>query len=149
MENKMTEAGDKKDLNERELLEAILEENKRRTFYSKITAVSTTGIFAVVVICILVLLPRVNGLINNAEEAVTAAKITLAQTENAAAGLAQMSQDVMQTSEDMSTFVAENSTAISDAVTNISSIDYENLNKAIQDLKDTVEPLANFMNRFK
>ena len=149
MDNLILENEQKKELSERELLEEILSENKVRTLYSKVTAISAVGILAVVVACMFILLPRFNDFINNADEAITAAKITLAEAENAAAGLGKMSQDVIRTSGNVDTFVQENSSVLADTMEDISSIDYEKLNKAIEDLEAAVSPFANFMNRFK
>ncbi|NLL75978.1 MAG: hypothetical protein GX235_01835 [Clostridiales bacterium] len=145
----MAENEDKKELSERELLEEILEENKIRTFYSKVTAISTVGILAVIVVCMLILLPRTDELIRNADTAIDAAKVTLAEAERAAVGLSQMSRNVTQTSKNVDAFVSENSTVIADTMTDISAIDYESLNKAIKDLEDAVAPFASFMNKFK
>lgn len=145
----MAENEDKKELSERELLEEILEENKIRTFYSKVTAISTVGILAVIVVCMLILLPRTDELIRNADTAIDAAKVTLAEAESAAVGLSQMSRNVTQTSKNVDAFVSENSTVIADTMTDISAIDYESLNKAIKDLEDAVAPFASFMNKFK
>ena len=48
----------------------------------------------------------------------------------------------------MNTKLTENAQSLTDAVEKMNSIDFEGLNKAIQDLQDAVGPFASFMNRF-
>ena len=62
---------------------------------------------------------------------------------------AAMSESITATSTNLNTFITDNSQMLTDAVTNMNSIDYDKLNQAITDLQTAVEPFANFMSRFK
>lgn len=137
------------ELNEKELLIKILEENKKRTFYSRISAIAAVSVFAAIAVCLLLVVPQLFTAVNNVNDALAVAGVTLAEAENAAAGLTKMSNNITKVSEAVDKFVTENSAALSEAMTDIGSIDYEGLNKAIRDLQAAVEPFANFMNRFK
>lgn len=132
-----------------ELLQQILEENKKRSFYARVTAIASTAVLAVVIICLLIVLPDVNALIKNADSTLTSAQEALLEAENAAVGLSAMSENIVTTSEELNTFISQNSSSVTEAVEKMAGIDYEGLNKAIQDLQDAVEPFAKFVNRFK
>lgn len=136
-------------LSEKELLTGILAENKRRTFYSRITAIAAVSMCAAIAVCLLLVVPQIFSAVNNINDALAVAEVTLAEAENAAAGLTKMSNNITEVSESVNQFVTENSTALSEAMADIGNIDYEGLNKAIRDLQSAVEPFANFMNRFK
>jgi len=45
--------------------------------------------------------------------------------------------------------LTDNSQSLTDAVEKMNNIDFEGLNKAIQDLQDAVGPFANLMKKFK
>ena len=60
-----------------------------------------------------------------------------------------MSNEVTSVSEGLNDFIIENAQTLTDAAQDISNIDFEGLNKAIQDLQDAVGPFANLMNRWK
>lgn len=137
------------DMNEKELLEQILEENKKRTFYSRIAAFAAIGVLAAVAVCLLLIVPQIYSAVDNMNHTMAVAEVTLAEAENAAAGLTLMSNNITEVSENVNQFVTENSTAISTAMKDISNIDYAGLNKAISDLQAAVEPFANFVNRFR
>ncbi len=72
-------------------------------------------------------LSDIDGLVSTADAALTAA--------NAAASTANK-------------VVADNADAVSDAMEKINSVDFDTLNRAINDLADIVEPLARVSNFF-
>ena len=129
-------------MEEKNVMEELLADSKKRTTYAWIAAFAATGIFiAVVAVCLLVV-PKMFQLMNEADELVTSAETALTE-------ISAMTTNITETSTGMNTFITENSQTISDAISGINEIDIETLNEAIQDLKDAVEPFANLMNRFK
>lgn len=129
-------------MEEKNVMEELLADSKKRTTYARIAAFVATGIFiAVVAVCLLVV-PKMFQLMNEADELVTSAETALTE-------ISAMTTNITETSTGMNTFITENSQTISDAISGINEIDIETLNEAIQDLKDAVEPFANLMNRFK
>lgn len=147
---------EKTQLSEKELLEQILEENKKRTLYARISMFVLIAVLAVIVLCVLIEVPKLNALIAQAETTLTdvqttldGAQTALTQVEGVAAGLIGMSDSITATSSSLNTFVTDNAETIAEAMEKIESIDYEGLNEAIQALHDAVEPFANLMNRFK
>ena len=60
-----------------------------------------------------------------------------------------MVAEMTTASTNLNKLVDDNSQALTDAINNIAGIDFEGLNKAIKDLKDTVGPMASFFGRFR
>ena len=54
-----------------------------------------------------------------------------------------------ETLESVTKLVNDSSESLVSAFDNINSIDFEGLNKAIEDLGNVVEPLSNFFKKFK
>lgn len=123
-------------------MEQLLKDSKKRTAYARVIAACAVCFLVIVVIAFLKLVPQALHTLDSVNNAVASAEDALEQVE-------QMSMSITDTSENLNAFVMDNSELVSDAVTNISSVDYETLNEAIGDLRDTVEPFANFMNRFR
>ncbi len=60
-----------------------------------------------------------------------------------------MVSDVTNTSQNVNKVIEDNAVPLSDAVNNMSNVDFDGLNKAIADLQDTVGPMASFFNKFR
>ena len=73
----------------------------------------------------------------------------MAAANQALSEVSEMSSEITGVSTQLSEFITENAQTLSDAATDISEIDFEGLNQAIQDLQDAVGPFANLMNGFK
>lgn len=123
-------------------MEQLLAESKKRTFYARITACMAAGIFLAAAAAFLAVVPRTLHILEDAEHMVTTAETAVTQ-------ISEMSASITATSANLNTFITDNSQILTDAVTNMNSIDYDTLNQAISDLRTAVEPFANFMNRFK
>lgn len=141
---------------EKELLQQILEENKKRTLYARISVLISMIGMIIIILCLVIELPKLNVLITKAEatlediqETLGDAQTALEQVETVAAKLVDMSGSITETSTGLNSFVTENAETIAQAMEKIDSIDYDGLNKAIGDLQDAVEPFANLVNRFK
>lgn len=141
---------------EKELVEQLLAESRKRTLYSKITAFSSAGILLTILIFLIIFLPgltsaagKINEVAAQAEEITDKAENTLTQIETTVADFDEMSKSLSETSENINQFVTDNSTVLADTAKQLGNIDYDSLNKAIKDLQAAVEPFANFVNRFK
>ncbi len=150
-ENKETKTGlsDSGMSDEAELLRKILESTEKETKYAKRAARFTIGIFLVLFIAMMILIPRVVITLKNVDDAVVSANATVAKANTAIDDIQTMSSSITDTSANMNSVLTDNADDITDAVKKLSSIDFDGLNKAIQDLEDTVGPMANFMNKFK
>ena len=74
---------------------------------------------------------------------------TLESANNALDDVDMMAKSIIDTSDSLKEFITENGEAMTGAVQSIEDIDFEGLNKAIQDLQDAVGPFAKTMRMFK
>ena len=119
------------------------------------------GIFALVLVCILVLTCAVSGAAKQLVAVIAPLEDVVAQVEDVAAqvndmtGQAEIIMDNMETVtqtladadlgsmvENVNTLTADSQTAVTEAIEKLDAIDIDTLNKAIRDLSDVVEPLA-------
>ena len=131
------------------LLEQVRDMEKQTLKWQRISAYGSVGIFVVIAISMLILVPRVftaisvaTGTIEHIDTIVTEADKTLDDV-NAMVG------EITTASKNINKIVDENGQDITDAVDKMSSIDFEGLNDAINDLKNTVGPMASFFGRFR
>jgi hypothetical protein len=94
-----------------------------------------------VVICVMVfrLMPQVNGLLGQMETVLT----DLEQTSHA---LAALDLETMAGNVNSLTVLAQES--LEQTMEKLNTIDFETLNKAIEDLARVIKPLADFFGRF-
>ncbi len=133
----------------RELLERLLHKQEKQLFYTRITALAGCGFLLTVVIALVIILPKAVSVLQEANEVAVMAENTLTNADEALAGISDMSTNITTVCTEMGTFLSDNSETLSGAMEDISAIDFEGLNHAIQDLEDVVEPLANMMNAFR
>ncbi|MDD6811720.1 MAG: hypothetical protein PUD93_07645 [Lachnospiraceae bacterium] len=148
------EETDGKETDRKETVMEQLEEKqtkllKKQLFYSRVTAFSALGFLVAVVIALVIVVPKAVITLTEINQAVELAETTLSNADTALADISEISTNVTTVSIEMENFLLDNSETVTSAMEDISSIDFEGLNNAIQDLEDVVEPFANMMNRFK
>ena len=126
-------------------LKQIRDLNKKRLMWSRITAI-LMAIFVVLVACVI---PTVISTLNLAQEAMTTANDTLLQAQSVMDDLTDTVATMETTLESVTKLVNDSSESLVAAFDNINSIDFEGLNKAIEDLGNVVEPLSNFFKKFR
>lgn len=136
-------------MEEKNVLDQILAENKKRTMYSKVMAFAMVGILAVVIVVTVMIVPEVFRLINEVDTLVSSAETLITSAELSLEEISAMTGSLTDTSTSLNTFINDNSQTIADAITDLEAIDVDTLNEAISDLHDAVAPFANLMNRFK
>lgn len=136
-------------MEEKNLLEQILAENKKRTTYTKVAAFSMVGILVAVVLVLVMAIPEVFRLMNEIDTLVDSAETLVITAEASLEEISVMTESLTETSTSLNEFIVDNSQTIANAISGIDAIDVDTLNEAISDLHDTVAPFANFMNRFK
>ena len=132
-----------------ELLQRIAEQTKKQVFYARISAICEGILTMAVVIALLILVPSLLKTIHQVNGVAAEAEETLAQAQDALAGVDEMTDAVTSMSENMDTFVTENAVSIEQVMKKLEAIDFEGLNGAIKDLGDVVEPMAKFFGKFK
>ena len=125
-----------------ELLTEIRNETRKQAKFAKISAAFTGGIFVIILIAAIILVPKVIVTLQHADQLIGNANLALAD-------ITRMSNSVGDMSKKVDQLVADNSEKLTESVEKLSSIDFAGLNKAIKDLQDAVGPFANLMNRWK
>lgn len=125
------------------------------------------GIFALVLVCILVLTVAISGAAKQLVAVIAPLEDAVGQVEDVAAqvnnmtGQAEIIMDNMETVtqtladadlggmvENVNALTTESQSVVTEAMKKLDTIDIITLNKAIQDLADVVEPLAKVSNFF-
>ena len=106
---------------------------------SQITAAASVLVLAVVLYGTAALLPRASATLQNMDT-------VMKNLEDITSDLAQ--SDLQQMIADVDGMVSSSEKSVRDALDKINRIDIDTLNQAIQNLNDTVEPLANFFGLF-
>ena len=131
----------------RDMMERIEKSNagqekyaRRQYRMSQITALASILILAVVIYTASILIPKINVTYQNIQLILEDMRVIT--SELADAELDQMIGNIDH-------LVVSSEKNINDALVKVNSIDIEELNRAIQNLSDVVEPLAQFFGRFR
>ncbi len=120
---------------ELDLLKDLRSSAKKQSFYAKLSACFTGGIFVVVIVVVLVILPQVRHTVDRVNTLADRAEVTM---DNADA----MIESVTETSENANVMIVNNLDNFTESMENLSNLDLEGLNQAISDLQDAVGPFA-------
>ena len=146
-----------------ELLVKLEKNSRQQALFTKILC----GIFALVLVCILVLTVAISGAAKQLVAVIAPLEDAVGQVEDVAAqvnnmtGQAEIIMDNMETVtqtladadlggmvENVNTLTTDSQSAVTEAIEKLDAIDIDTLNKAIRDLSDVVEPLAKVSNFF-
>ena len=125
-----------------ELLRKIEKSNRQKNVTNIILCVfMLIAAVSCVVICVTVfrLMPQVNGLMSQMETVLT-------DLEHTSRSLAALDLETMAGNVNSLAVYAQES--LQQTMEKLNAINFENLNKAIEDLAKVIEPLANFFGRF-
>ncbi len=115
---------------------------KKQLAWQRFSTLCIFGIFLVVLVAAMIVLPKVNSTLTHADEVATNAVDTLGEIDKAVAEISESNANLNQ-------LIEENSDPLSESVKRLSEVDYEGLNQAIADFQDAVGPMAAFFNKFK
>ncbi|MCR5337476.1 MAG: hypothetical protein K6E75_02860 [Lachnospiraceae bacterium] len=131
---------------EKELLQELVELQKKTANRQLVATVATCTLAGAFIIALLIVVPKlltmsaeISAMVANTEKLVTEADELIAQTEKSLTGIDTMISNVND-------LVVDNTEAVSEALKNIQDIDIDQLNEAIRNLSDAVEPLAKLNN---
>lgn len=122
------------------ILTEIRDLSKKRLFYQKISTCCIAGMLAVLLICVLIVIPKVSTTLSHINSVATKAETSIESID-------KMTDSILKASENMNKLVDDNGENLAAAVKSLSEIDFEGLNKAISDLQDAVGPMAAFMKK--
>ncbi len=124
----------------------VLDELKKiQRFQLILQGISTCGIlglFIAAVISLNTVVPKAFETLSHIDSVVTQADQTLDDVN-------VMVSEMTEASKNLNKLMDDNAQDITDAVDKMAAIDFEGLNKAIDDLKNAVGPLATFFSRFR
>ncbi len=115
---------------------------KKQLFWQKVASLGVLGIFVVVLISALVMVPKVTMTLSNID---TVSYQVMESIEDIDAMVAEMTE----ASTGLNKLVSDNADTVTGAVSDLAGIDFEGLNTAIKDLQDTVAPFAAFFRQFR
>ena len=121
-----------------ELLKDLKNQNKKKLFYLRLLTV----IFLVMCIAIVSVIPNVLTTLQTTEK-------TMAHLNDTITTMDGVIDTMDGTLASISEMAQTGTKGITEALEKIESIDFEGLNKAIDDLGAVVEPMANFFGKFK
>ncbi|MBQ7708217.1 MAG: hypothetical protein IJT72_10630 [Lachnospiraceae bacterium] len=128
-------------LNEKELLKELLKAQKKTLLQTRIAAV-TSFIFCVAMgISLCIIIPRFTKTLEHANS-------TLEKTDTMVENAKQSFANIDEMVEKVDVLVTTNTETVNQVMEDIENIKFDELNQAIEDFSDVVEPLAGFVNSF-
>ena len=124
------------------LMEKMEKNSRKQLFYSRVQFVCT---LALTVSCILFLV-RFGQFMPQLEQLATQAEAVLHNLEAVTGELQKL--DMVSMVENINSLVSTSQTGVEEALGTFKEINFDTLNKAIEDLADVVEPMADFVKRF-
>ena len=124
------------------LLTEIRDMTKRDLILQRINSGAILCICIAFLFVVVNLIPKLMVTIDHINEVATVATNSMHEID-------LMVTDMTEASANINKLVKDNAEPLSSAVTNMSNVDFDGLNKAIEDLQATVGPLASFFGRFQ
>lgn len=121
---------------------------KKQLFFTRIFAVACCVMTAALLIVLLKIIPPLLGTLDKAVGAIDTAVEAIDQASNTLELVDDTLVDIQGLFEEDG-LVGQSSEALTQATEKISRMDIEALNKAIKELGDVVEPLAEFFGKFR
>lgn len=156
------------EMNERELLQALLEQQEKNAKLVRIAAIALAAMAVVLLIAVLILVPLATHTLNQAIDTLSDTQTTVVQAQTALSKLTELSenaQDSMDTLdrlseraedslnevdamiENVNGLVADNTGALQETLQKLSTIDFEKFNQSIEELSEVIGPLARLFAR--
>lgn len=120
-----------------------MENENKALRYARVTTYLTAALLVVICVIAALLVPRAIRILDHAEQTLSTIGTTAATAEDALA-------TATKAADSANRLMADNADAVGEAMEKFNSVDFDTLNRAINDLADIVEPLArvsNFFNR--
>ena len=135
--------------NIKSLLDDIRQQNEvERTYLKKqlnmmkALMFAMTGIFLILLVSVAVLVPQLTKTLNNAN-------LALEQVSYTAEQIVSTAEQIDEVFAGVETLLEDSSEGVSQALDNMNSIDFDKLNKSIDDFNSVVSPLSSFFGRFQ
>ena len=126
-----------------ELLRSIEKSNRRKALTNVVICV----FMLVAAVCCIAVCVMISGLMPQVNEILGQMEIVLANLEQTSEELAALELEAMVADVDALVLYAQES--LQETMGKLNTIDFETLNAAIRDLAKVIEPLANFVGKFR
>ena len=120
----------------------MLKVDKKHLFWQRISALAVVAMFLVVLVTAMTLVPQVINTLNSINKVAVDAEAAIGDVE-------VMVSEITSASKNLNKLVDDNDEKLTEAVNNMSNVDFDGLNAAIKDLQDTVGPMASFFSKFR
>lgn len=144
------------------LLVELNRSQRQNSRWQLIAGAAVMAIVAIMLTAALIVVPRTMKLMGDIQASVEAIDTLIEETETsmgkvstmldeispAVEGLDQSMEGIDEMVSGINSLVTDNSENLAEAIEKLNSIDFETLNKAIQELETTVEPLSKFLGAF-
>lgn len=134
---------------EEKALEELLEWQKKSAEHGRRISIALGGIFVLLFLCALILVPRAYIALRNTNAAVLQAKEALTKIDTQMENIQVMTESITATSDNMNALLEGNSKSVSESMEKLNAVDFEGLNQAISDLQAAVGPFASLMRTFQ
>ena len=134
-------------MSDRDLMIALLKEQKKTSRRSLITASALVAICLIVGIAVLIVVPMVISTLNNAYKALDGVQSVVANADKAIASVQNSLTGIDEMVKNVDKVVVDNTDSVTKTVDRMSNIDVATLNKSIKELSEIIEPLAKFFRR--
>lgn len=149
MESNVTESVENKtSKSTEELLTEILKYQKRGSRITRIASFAVIAIVVAIAVCLVLLMPKIVGFVDHAETSLSQLDGVISETSSMMDEVNGLITEAGTLIDNSNKMVSENTDAVSETVQKLNNIDFETLNKAINELHDVVEPLSNFFGKF-
>ena len=136
-------------MNSEELAAKIYENSRRALTFQKFSAICMAGIFALLLITVIIVVPKAMSVLNATNDLVVKAQSTIDNADATLEDISSMAESLQQAGDKMDQILADNEAVLVESMDKISNIDFDGLNEGIHDLQEAVGPFASFMSRFK
>lgn len=128
---------DKKTVDEEQnlLLQKMIERQERDIRVSRITAAAECILLGALIIVFALLVPKFLTTVTRVQEAMEEVDVLVEQAEESMSEITSLARDA-------DTIIMSNEEAISEAIENFNSVDFDSLNQSISELAQIMEPVA-------
>lgn len=136
-------------MSEKEILIELLKEQRGETRARKIIAGIMIAIFVLIAAALIYIVPKAVAVVNEVQAATAKLTDVVGTVESKVDMIDSTIKDIDGMVKNVDNLVVSNTENLSEAVEKLNSIEFDTLNKAINDFAATVQPVANFFNSFK
>ncbi len=137
-------------MDERELHSELIESEKKQSGMLRIVVITNMILTVVILITFVLVVPKLLSVVNEVQQAVSEVQELSSTAQDSLDGVDQIisgANDILNDADQMVIYadqlLKDNTTNMEEALNNFNSVDFEALNRAVNDLADAVAPLAN------